>query len=193
MFIVGKKSDQTILHVSGTYQPNDPSDDVILTNVKNKHGGVDSDYSILHLDNSGISALRILNGDEYDVVWSDVSPDGEISDVDFTTEDNKKFVKVSIDKNEIDGDGIDEAVLTVEIWQSDQSGIATNINTDVSLPVITPDRKGIVYTPISIINGVGTININTTIYGRWTFPGLNKRYKNFRILNNVHLDVRVML
>lgn len=193
MFIVGKKSNQEILHVSGTYQPGDPSDEVILKNVKNKHGGVDTDYSILHFDNNGITALRILNGDDYDVSWDAGTPNGEIIGVDFTVEDNKRFVKVSIDKNEIDGDGIDEAVLTIEIWKADQSGIETSINADVSLPVITPNRKGIVYTPVSIVNGVGTININTTVYGRWTFPGLNKRYKNFRILNNVYLDVRVML
>jgi len=234
MFILGKKLDESIVHVSGTYNI-DPTikqvlfsaaqrgeidisslqlvftqkdgtvirpeivslnqDGTITSNAGTAHINnesiqlVTADYSIAYFGNESVTAKRILNGDQYTVSWVN----NEIDGVDFTSEDTKKLIKVSIDKTEINGDKVDTATLTVELWKADNSGIANTITADVSFPVNCPTRRGVIYTPLSIVNGVGTIAINTDIYGKWIFPGENKRYKNFRIVNQVSLDVRVIL
>ena len=149
MFAVGKVSDKTLATISGTYGSGDPPDVAILANVIADFGGVAADYSILHISDTSAKAKRVMEGDDFDLVWTG----NVLTDLDFASrEDTKRWIDVGVSKASILADNTDSLTLTLGIWKADKTGLATNQSTTVDLPVSTP--LGICLIRCVFVNGV---------------------------------------
>jgi len=178
-WIIGQKSDESVLEISMKLP------DFTLTELETivpaKLGGVAGDYSFFHMD--ATDEARIKDGWDYDIVWTT----NEITDIDFSPEENKRWVKFTADKTEIDDDGVDSVEIIMEIWDKDLTGIETGISTTSSVPILTP--SGEKWTKASIVNGIRTKNFTTTKSGTWVFPSRSNRFKNVRVFNQIVLTV----
>jgi hypothetical protein len=95
----------------------------LLQTALNDYGVQSNDIDIFFVSNEVNDPIlnRIYNGDEFTLIWSGQDPD-TITGIDFTLEDNKKLLKVSIDTNLIrEANGVpDTANITFEVWDQSQ-------------------------------------------------------------------------
>lgn len=179
-WIIGKKSDESIVEV------NHKVPDFELIELQDafvaNRGGVVSDYSFLQITDTEIS--RIEDGETHSINWVA----NEIDNVDFTAEESKPWAKISSNEEYIDNDGIDSATLTLEIWKTDLSEIDTTFQfPGVRIPIATPEGPKMVR--FDIVNGTASKSFKTTKSGKYTFPGVSKRYNSVRIFNQIEIEV----
>jgi len=187
MFIVGYKLDHQLLYKSGIYSENEPSDNIVIQNIIASRGGIESDFSIFRIDNHSTVAERILNGDEFNLVWSDVEPNGIISNIDFTPEDSKLWIKFYAvnGKIEILANDMDYTDFMIEVWKADKSGIAVEIDGTENIPIMTP--RGLAEMRCQFQNGLCLRRIRTQIFGEWIFPANSTRFNGYRIYNTLKI------
>ena len=178
-WIVGKKADESKVEVL-IKTPNFSLGE-LQTVIPKNYGGVAGDYSYYEMQ--GTDEVRVRDGWEYILTWSA----NEITAIDFSPEESKRWVKFSIDKTEISDDGVETVQITLELWKADLSSIETGITSSASLPVLTP--TGEKWTKAGVVNGVKVKNFKTTRAGLWLFPSKAKRFGNFRVFNQVILQV----
>jgi len=170
-YIAGKKSDESLVEVL-IRRPEWTIAQLEIA-IPANHGGVKGDYSFYKM--SATEENRIINLDNYVLTWAV----NEVTAIDFSPEDSKRFVKIYSDVSEIDGDGIDEAQITLEVWKSDGSGIDTAVTATSKISVLTPNGKR--WMKVSVVNGTVTKTFKTTIDGTWIFPADMKRFENVRV------------
>jgi hypothetical protein len=180
MYFVGKISDKSLVETSGTYLPDDPPDAAILTNIKARLGGVDADYSVYHISNTGSDAQRVLTGDSVALTWTGDSVTG----ISFASEDAKKWIQSSIDKTFILADGVEEAIINITILTANKSGTDTSFNGNLDINIGTP-TGGNKYR-FYFYNGVASRSLKTTNAGKFTIPA--GRMTDYRIDNTVTLE-----
>jgi hypothetical protein len=193
MYIVGKRSDQSILFTSGRYSEN-PTKKSILNWASAQFGGSNSDYDVFFIDDSTNKSERIQNGDEFLLEWTLITKKEEeqdgiaketsrwcITDIDFSPEDNKKWLSFSIDKNNIVADGNKTIDITVNVLTPDKKSIDTKVTTNILIPVQTPTREAKMR--FQIASGVYTKTFSTLEYGEWTIPLDGVRFGGMRIDN----------
>lgn len=183
-WIIGRKSDKSVVEVS-LKRPQFTLQELEFA-IPNNYGGVAGDYS--YFESTDEDVVRFRDGWERDLVWSG----NEITDIDWSPEENKVWIKMYSDEVEIKNDGVDSVNLRLEVWKADLSGIATNINTTADVPIKTPDGNR--WAKATVVNGVFEKSFKTTKPGEWVFPGLGKRFtstsgQKARIFNQVVLQV----
>ena len=145
------------------------------------YGIVDSNLSLFYVAESNASVVRIRNGDVYTLTWSG----GEINGADFSTEDAKRWVKVTASKTEILADNTDTTTITFELWKADKSGIAAAVTTNANVPILTPNGQRKVR--VSLVNGVATKVFKTSIPGIWVAPSVT-RFGNVRVWEQASIE-----
>ena len=186
-WIVGKKSDESQVEVL-IRQPEwlqSELEEVIPIN----HGGVSGDYSYYQMQ--GTDEANILDGWEYVLTWAA----GEITDIDFSTEESKRLIRVTSDVTELDADGVDSVQVTAQIWKADQTGIDTAISGNIVIPIITPDRV-VRKVKFSVVSGQLTRTFKTTKAGTWTIPAVDKRFDaglgKLRVDNGIQVHIEAI-
>jgi len=140
MYVVGKISDKGneqggYIFTSATYSGNIPKDEAILSSITNQFGGVESDYAIFKLNSESADGKRIVNGDEFSLVFDDTNV---ITNISFVIEDSKKWINVTISKNVVKKDGADYLTITTNMIKADGSNIDTDFNESVLVDILTP-------------------------------------------------------
>jgi len=198
MWIVGNKNTNEILNngfASHNKTLTQSELDAFKARIKTKFAernnlqeGDISAYWINYNLNPSSDHARILSGDEFTAVWSN----NEIVGVDFTVEDTKGWIKFESNKNNIEGDGVDETIITLTVYESNKSTIKTSLSTvnPKLVPVQTPN--GIIKAAMSVTNGVGQLvfkKINDLPLGRYVFPAKDKYLWGYRVWEYTEIDV----
>lgn len=175
-FITGQISTSSLVNISTVYPDSSGVDSpLIKSNTAQISGISESDLSVLEITDQA-TIDRIQARDSFTLVFTGL----DLTSLDFSPEESKLFVKISVDKNSIAADGSDTATISVEIWKADMSGIATGITASRLLDVLS-SFYGSVKHAVQINSGVGSIPFSTTIPGTWKFPANPDRYDNFRV------------
>lgn len=130
------------------------------------HGGTYTDYFVFEVT-SDLDRGRIENGDEFDLVWVGDAIDG----VDFALEDAKWIADFTTDKDDIDGDGADEAIVSVKVYQSDGVTPAT-LNVTKIIPIIKNGRG--MYLRLTLVDGEATWSVSQVGGGDVRIPSVNR-------------------
>lgn len=188
MYLIGSKINHELLYTSGVYLNNEPSDEIIFQSFISLHGGSVSDYSIFRIDGQSIFAKRILNDDDFSLIWSE---NGSISGIDFYPEDSKLWIKFySITgKTEIFANQIDYADIMIEVWNADKSGLAQQVDGTENIPILTP--QGIADMRCQFQNGKCIKRITTNVFGNWMIPSNVNRVGQYRIFNTMMIKTLV--
>jgi len=157
----------------------------LKTVIPHNYGGKADDYSFHKMTEN--EQDRVKNGDSYEFTWTD----NELTGIDFALEDDKQYIKVYADKTEIDGDGIEEAQITFEIWKTDKTSIDTSVGSTIKIPVLTPIGRGRKWIKVSIVNGTVTMPFKSIESGAWIFLSEFKRFGNLRVFGN-RLEIEVI-
>lgn len=146
-------------------------------------------FWIDEIETEGSDFKRIMNGDEFVVVWAN----DKITGVDFSTEDAKGYLKFETNKTEIRGDGVDTATITLTVYQPDKVTVK-NITAARLIPIKTP--SGIISARMAITNGIGTLQfkkINDLPLGKYSIPVHDKYVFGHRIWEFVQVDVYLQM
>lgn len=205
LYIIGNRETEELVARTGNYISSPPPTTKILQNISSEY---DIPVSGLSIYSPGTEyENRILNGDDYDLVWSGVynaTTSGVVNtlvSLDFSAEDNKRLVMFepvdpsdeTIRKSEILGDGIDTARIMTRVYLPDRSEIDTSYNEELKLPFRDPDNRK-AYTKINISGGIGYKDFKTTNYGTWGIPSrYNFEGKNAKIYNQIIYDIDVLM
>lgn len=150
--------------------------------IATNHGGDAADYDVFEVV-SNVDAERIENGDEFDLVWDGDAIDG----VDFAVEDAKFIVDFTTDKDRIDGDGVDTATVSIQIYQNDGTTPA-GVNASKVVPILKDGRS--VLTRVTLTDGAGSILVTRSEGGSYRFPAVNKiDNNNVRVRTIAEVDV----
>lgn len=190
MYIVGRKSDESLVEQSGLYGSGNPDEITVLNNVILRYGGVSADYSVKYFLDNSTEAERLANGDEYTMIWISTSADKYIDDVDFSIEDSKNWLRVTSTKNTISGDGVDETRIRFRAYTPDLSGVDESYNEIKDIPISTPNN-GTALLSVEFVSGIGIIDFASTTYGKWKFPEPEKRIDSLRISKVRRINVRI--
>ena len=192
MFVVANKNTQELVYKSGIYRSTDiPSNSIILQTIVGTFGGLESDYVVFHINDLSAEATRVINGDDFKLVWSAPAPNGIVTAIDFTTENSKywlRFITV-LGKSEVLADDFDYTDIIIEVWNSNKTAIATDIDQAENIPISTP--RGQAYIRARFENGQCRIRVRTNVFGTWIFPADSKRVNNFRVFNVVSVEALV--
>ena len=161
-YIAGRKSDQSFVYFSGMTSALIPDANAGAF-LADEFGGNPTDYSLYRGDSDTPEGIRVNQGDEYVLVWTA----NEITGLDFTTQDNKRWLKVAVAADTVLADGVDTVAVTLEVWDKDLVAIEP-LNLTREIPVDSP--QGQVRIRITLVNGVATVNFKTTQAGYWKFP-----------------------
>lgn len=200
MYLVVRKADKSLVEQSGAYSSPMPDNNTILLNVVNRNGGKTTDYEVYSItDDSTVE--RVLNGDEYSLVWSD----GVVTGLNFSPEDLKRiliFVGVDPDntnerKNEILANGVDTTLIQCTAYISYESDevnkVDTNFNETLLIPFDSPSGKR-AFSKITFVSGCAEKNFKTTEYGLWKIPSKYKfTEKNAKIYPNYKYEINALL
>lgn len=131
---------------------------------------------------------RLRDGDEFDLTWAA----NAVTGVDFTKEDAKFIVDVTISVNPILGDGADFTPVTIRVFQADGTTPAS-INGMRNVPIKMP-VTGHVRTQVNFTNGVGSFTFRSNVPGIWSVPNHPKRItlnggQVVRVRNSVNIEV----
>ncbi len=186
-FIAARKDTQVELERGG--RSLDFTNDAIRVAFRSalctNHKISDSNLSFYYVADDDSSVTRVMSGDSYVLTWSAVAPTGEVTGLDFSTEDAKRWVKVTASKSEILADNSDTTTITIELWKADKSGIATTVTANADVPVLTPNGPRKVR--VSLVNGVATKSFKTAIAGDWVIPA-KTRFNNVKVLQAATIE-----
>lgn len=175
-FIVGRISTGSLVNISAVYPDESRVDAALVkSNVSRTRGIDESDLSVLVTTDRTIMD-RIQDGSSFDLTFEE----SQLVSLDFSPEESKRYIKISTDKNRIAADGSDTAVVTIEVWKPDNSGIASGISVVRFIDVMSSFYGSIKYR-IEIQSGVASIPFSTTVPGVWTFPANPRRYEDLRV------------
>lgn len=181
-WIIGRKSDKSIIEITGKLYENDFSLEELKDNIPINKGGTYTDYSFFRMSKD--ESERYSNGDSYQIVWTD----DELTGISYTIEDSKPWAKLFTDKSSIMDDGIDYATIRLEVWKPDLSELYSSLTMlDRRITIITP--KGLRYVRLDIVNGIAEAKFRSTESGTYTFPAEPKRYLSMRIFNQIQVEV----
>lgn len=173
LYIVGRISDHVIVE-SGIRS--DFNNAEMRAAIAINYGGVAADYDIFTMNDSTAKARRFAKGDDWSAVWTG----NTITDIDFTAEDNKKWLDVTASKNEIEADNTDGNLITINMLVPDKSGIDTSFTGRVNIMCRTP--AGVNRIRFGFTNGVATKTIRTDKAGDWRIPANSDRMDLFRVV-----------
>lgn len=164
----------------------------ILTKYSKKLGIPESKlefYWVTEETDPNSPCQRIMNGESFDLVWTN----DKITEIDFTPEDTKGYLKFETDKAAIVGDGNDTAEISLTVYEANKV-IINEITATKLVPIKTP--LGVIKAEMSVIYGVGTLQfkkINDLPLGSYSFPATGKYLWGFRIWEYVHVDVYLQM
>lgn len=181
--IVGKKSTQTILEFGGLQY--DHTDETVrakyIDALSINHETEKSDISLYIVDDSE-KIQRMKNGDSCSPVWEN----GEITGLDFSAEDSKKKIEISVDDATV---LIGEAItLSLTVYDADGETVITNESGTIRVPMSSPD--GSLNVRIDYSNGVGTKQIVMSKAGSYKIGALH--IEDMRMINeplNIEVDI----
>lgn len=185
-FFAGKKSDQTLLeHGGSSLDFNDASVQAsFLSALSINHGVSTNDISFFTVSDSSTEVERISSGDSWALAWSGGAPSGEISSIDFSEEDAKKWLQFSADKTAVLSDNKDLLTVSVSVLVANKSGIDTSFSGDLDIPVSTPN--GGVKARFTFYTGKGAKLFKFDRAG--TFA-IGFRQVSYRVDNSVSVDI----
>lgn len=149
------------------------------------HSISDSNLSLYYVADADESVVRVMSGDSYTLTWSAAVPTGEVNGLSFSTEDAKRWVKITVSKSEILADNTDTTVVTIELWKADKSGIATSVTANADVPILTPNGPRKIR--VNLVNGVATKTFKTAIAGEWVIPSKTK-FNNVRVWEAITVE-----
>lgn len=135
-----------------------------------KYGGVRADYKLFDLRaiSGDAVAARVLNGDEFNLVWTG----NNVSGVDFAPEDAKFLLDVTAPNLEVPADGATVVNVTVELFNANgtpRGNFSGSRELEISSPI------GAVRHLLNFNAGVAVIPFRTQLAGYWQFPHNRKR------------------
>jgi len=196
MWIVARKTNRSLVEIIRV-RP-EPILDALKFAIVANYGGTANDYAFYQTSDATIQS-RIDNGDQYALIWDNMGTagdplDDEITGVDFSVENTKRWVKVyeQTGKQFINGNGTDTATIIIEIWNSALTAIDTNITgVTKKIPIAMP-VYGTVFKEATFTNGVATMPISSKIYGSWMIPSDSVRYENTRVAQTCSFNVMLV-
>lgn len=174
MYLLIQKSDKKVLEYSGASGTTDPESTDIIKNAVDNYGGVSDDYMVFFITDV-LVMKRILAGQSYEVIYKNEVPES----VDFTVEENKRWLQIDVSKENVLKDGVDSVEITFSVLKQDQSGIVTTLNTNMFVNIMTP--IGRVKVRLTFVNGVCVWDFKPEFHGKYIFP--DKLYVgNYRVV-----------
>lgn len=144
-------------------------------------GGSPEDY-MTYFAATETESDRLLAGHDFTLII-DSGPPKTISGVDFSSQDNKPYLKFTSDKDVLMANGTDTFTITIEVLDPDTQDIRTDINTTRIINITTP--VGPTDIQITVTDGVATFTVLPKIdeYGEWEFPtdGTNSMISGLRV------------
>ncbi len=131
-----------------------------------------------------MSQAEIMRGreqDEFVAVWSG----DNLTGIDFSPEDDKRFISFSSDKTRIEANGNEVATITIRLLQNDAT-TPWSVNVSNKYFKISSSLGNVIEKKVDFVSGVATINFSvpSLLAGFWQIPSLSdKRFENFKILN----------
>ena len=182
-FIAAKKDTREIIELGG--RSIDLTVPAVLAAYKvalaTNYSTTAQNISVLVRSDSHADVARVQARASFSLVWTD----NEITALDFSDEDSKRWVRVTASKTEIDADGVDTTTITVEVLKADKSGVDTNVTTSSLVPIRTPDGDRRV--KVSVVDGVAARVFKTTKAGIWVIPSVT-RFANVRVDSAVTIE-----
>ena len=143
-----------------------PTDAEFLAGAVTVFGGAPQDYNVVRSTGAQIIA-RVTRGDEFTLDASNVFS--------FAIGDAKRFLLASVNKTEVNNDGVDFAVVTLQARNTNASGdigaLATGVNGTIKVLFDAP--WGTVKARCTFVNGVATKRLrrrNERDEGFWKIP-----------------------
>jgi hypothetical protein len=210
MYVVGRIATEELIYVSGILSGGDPKREIIINNILEQNGGVEEDYFIYYIENGSETQVRLFSSDEFDLVWSDVDHGGEvgitheITDIDFSKEDNKRqIVFIGYDperpeerKTEFLANGTDGILLKCTVFDpSDPTmqKVDTTYTEEIMVPFTDPDKR-LAFSKVQFTNGYSEKVFKTTKYGLWSIPsGFNFEGKNAKTYAGAKYELNALL
>lgn len=184
MYLIGRIADKTDVNSdNGLVEINGQNlivdQNAFLLAIAQNYGGGQADYALFRVPSGG-DADRILNGDEFDLVWVG----DNITGIDFGKEDAKFILDVIINgetpnpdgetRGYVMADNVDTLRINVSVFESD--GITPkNIAGTRVLEFFTPDKR-VVALPIAFGgSNAASFMVQTMAAGDWQFPAKRNR------------------
>jgi hypothetical protein len=131
-----------------------------------------AEIKTFHIDDTSIDAHRIMNTDEFILLWNI----DEIIGVSFAPEDNMQYIIAISDKAKIKNNGIDKATINFKILKSDGITVENTFNATRFVECENPVYKFLY--KLVFVNGVCLKEFTTTFAGKWIFPSSDTRKIN---------------
>lgn len=196
MYILARKSDQTIIEVIGPVLK-EPSNSEIISMGVAKYGNDTNDYTVFRIADGDQNQKRISAGEKFDLVWND--DNSGIIDIDFAIEESflvLRCLPIGSSGDTTDtlvADGIDYIDITTSIWLSDLSVIDTTFNQTLQIPIYNPQKK-LTYARVTFVDGISVKRFRTTEYGIWNIPlGYKFEEANVKISSEQVLDINALM
>jgi len=209
MYVIGNKNKKgqsdEVAYVSGIYSNShilgiaystQPGQAQAIDHCVEINGGNADDYVYFTLDDSSDDVNRIMNlgcKGQFGLTWNGDT----ITALDFSDYDSLGQIGVSSNKTAIDSDGVEIAVLTFTVYQSDGTTIDTDYNdgTPIDIDAIFNgiDNSDIVPISVTFNNGVATYNFTSQTPGTYLFPAsfFHDSVLNIRMQNNIKVKARL--
>jgi len=187
LYIIGKRGDESFLTKTANYRGSTPTKEDMLNKMVEKYGGSADDYSALEISDDAI-LNRLSKGDEFNLVWKD----NEIDSLDFTPEDSKRQIEVTVDKK-LNKFGVDSVAITGKIKNPDGT-VSTDFSGEVVMTMKTPNgNKKLVanFVDGKVSHNFDAYNDTTNGVGEYTLPlEYHIQYGNeeFRNLKSAKFD-----
>ena len=170
MYIIANNKTKVTLEVSGIYKGGDPDDNMILSIHNIDPSWTVDDYSIFRYTDVNIYDKIKKKGFVYELVWS-----GEtITGVDFDIPSAKKYIDMKVDKDIVSSDIDDIVVITLTLYEHDETTIISSFNGDITLKMLRPteNQRGVeeVDVDFTFVNGVCIYNFSEELIGYWYIP-----------------------
>jgi hypothetical protein len=159
------------------------------------YGITDANLSFLYVDEANAAAPRIMNGDNYSIVWDS----DEIVGLDFSNEDSLNILRFNVkDENDVVNDtvtanDVDYLTIYAYVFKSDLSEIENTFNDTLLIPIINPYGNQC-FIKTTFENGVATKIFKTKEYGIWKIPnGYKFPNHSIKISKEIVYDINATL
>lgn len=182
MFIVGRISTKEIVEVSPKYGQKNPTKSIVLHNIIINHGGMEIDYDVFYFSDESEECKRIMDRNSFELIWDN----DKITEIDFTTEDNKQYLSFEVNKKVISKNKTDNILMVGKILLSDATSLDTTFNDTLLIPIQTP--TSIIILKAKFKNGICNHNLVTEQYGTYKYPANNKYVEELKVLEQITID-----